>query len=97
MENEFGRINLTCDGSYVTPRNVGAVTKYPNDLGPNQVCTLQGAQPGNPIVSGRDYIRAGYQYEVDQQWRNFGILILFFVGFMLLQGASASHLPCGRR
>ena len=72
MENEFGRISLACVGDYITPRNVGAVTKYPNDLGANQVCTLPGAQPGNPEVNGADYIFAGYQYRVDEQWRNFG-------------------------
>jgi len=29
MENEFGRIDLLCDGEAVVPRNVGNVTKYP--------------------------------------------------------------------
>ncbi|KAF8748804.1 ABC transporter [Rhizoctonia solani] len=52
MENEFYRIDMTCDGDYIIPHNAGDVTKYPTILGPNQVCTLLGASPGQIRVSG---------------------------------------------
>mgnify|MGYP001599324460 FL=1 len=63
MMNEFGRIDLVCDGSYITPFNVGGLTKYPLALGPNQVCTLPGSVGGNPFVPGADYIRAAFEYD----------------------------------
>lgn len=68
MENEFGRIDLDCSDTYIVPRGAG----YAAGLGPNQVCTLSGATPGNPVVPGVDYIFAGYEYRVSEIWRNFG-------------------------
>lgn len=53
MENEFQRINMLCDGTYIIPGNAGVLDVYPNELGPNQVCNLFGAQPGQAQVSGR--------------------------------------------
>ncbi|QRV86840.1 ABC-2 type transporter [Ceratobasidium sp. AG-Ba] len=86
MENEFYRISMACVGSYIIPHNVpGVVTKYPETLGPNQVCTLLGASPGESEVSGSAYINAGFEYKKDQLWRNFGILVLYWVAFIALQ------------
>ncbi|KAI5478639.1 ABC transporter [Pseudohyphozyma bogoriensis] len=95
MANEFGRIDLTCDGTYVVPHNVGSATKYPTTIGPNQVCTLFGAVAGTPIVRGVDYIREGYQYKVGDIWFHFGLLIVFFVGFVVLQGFCIVYLKSG--
>lgn len=40
-------------GSYITPRNVdGTLTQYPANVGPNQVCTLRGAESGAQFVDG---------------------------------------------
>ncbi|CAE6385299.1 unnamed protein product [Rhizoctonia solani] len=85
MENEFYRIDLQCVGTYIVPRNVGSVTKYPTELGPNQACTLLGASSGESLVDGEAYIWASYEYRKNQIWRNFGILVLFWVGFVVLQ------------
>ena len=32
MENEFMRLQLSCDGNYITPRNGGVLSKYPEEL-----------------------------------------------------------------
>jgi ABC-type multidrug transport system ATPase subunit len=86
MENEFRRVTLTCDGAYVVPRNTGNATKYPAELGPNQVCTLFGAQPGSRIVPGKDYIKAGYNLNTDDLWRrNFVVLLVFLIFFWFTQ------------
>ncbi|KAG8747761.1 hypothetical protein FRC11_012255, partial [Ceratobasidium sp. 423] len=85
MENEFYRINMSCDGNYIIPHNVGDVTKYPTTLGPNQVCTLIGATPGQSQVSGDAYMGAGYEYQKAHIWRNFGIVVLYWFGFIILQ------------
>ncbi|QRW00881.1 ABC-2 type transporter [Ceratobasidium sp. AG-Ba] len=86
MENEFYRISMACVGSYIIPHNVpGVVTKYPETLGPNQVCTLLGASPGESEVSGNAYMNVGFEYKKDQLWRNFGILVLYWIAFIALQ------------
>ncbi|KAF9512472.1 hypothetical protein BS47DRAFT_1363141 [Hydnum rufescens UP504] len=85
MENEFKRIDLSCEGGNIVPRNMDGLTQYGTTLGPNQVCTLAGSTPGSTIVTGAAYIRKAFTYSPGQQWRNFGILIVFFVGFQIMQ------------
>ncbi|KIJ54162.1 hypothetical protein M422DRAFT_25123 [Sphaerobolus stellatus SS14] len=86
LENEFMRIDLPCDGTFVVPRNGGNVTKYPDVLGPNQVCTLFGSTPGNPVIEGVDYIRSGYDLNIHNIWRmQFLALIGLFLLLNLLQ------------
>ncbi|GAA5965734.1 hypothetical protein JCM21900_006739 [Sporobolomyces salmonicolor] len=96
MSNEFKRINLLCDSTYILPHNLnGAFPQYPSELGPNQVCTLAGSRPGNAYVAGRDYIQASFQYDIGEQWRNWGIVIVFFVGFNIIQAGLAEYLKHG--
>ncbi|KAF8743104.1 ABC transporter, partial [Rhizoctonia solani] len=85
MENEFYRVDLQCVGNYIVPRNVGSITKYPTELGPNQACTLPGATPGESLVTGDAYMLASFEYRQKDIWRNFGILVLFWVAFIALQ------------
>ena len=55
-------------------------------LGPNQVCTLIGSTPGDVIVSGPDYVKAGYGLNVSDQWkRNFLVLLGFLIMFQITQ------------
>lgn len=51
------------------------------ELGPNQICTLFGAIPGQQIVSGRNYALVGYGLDVSDLWRR---NLLVIIGFMLL-------------
>ncbi|KAF8963959.1 ABC-2 type transporter-domain-containing protein [Flammula alnicola] len=94
MENEFMRIALTCDGNSVIPRNGFGLTNYPNDLGPNQACTLFGAESGSNIISGASYISAGYALDVNDLWRrNFPVLLGFFILFQLTQICALEFYP----
>lgn len=94
MENEFMRISLSCDGAYITPRNGGILNKYPDGLGPNQVCTLFGSSPGDDIVSGSSYIQVGYQYNVSDLWRrNLVVLIVFYIVFQITQLIALEYFP----
>ncbi|GAA5871103.1 hypothetical protein JCM8547_005358, partial [Rhodosporidiobolus lusitaniae] len=96
MENEFKRLDLQCVGTYITPNSLGgALPQYPEALGPNQVCTLAGATAGNPVVSGADYLMASFEYDVSQQWRNWGITLVFFIGFNIIQCYLAETLDHG--
>ncbi|KAG6841566.1 hypothetical protein C0991_009601 [Blastosporella zonata] len=86
MENEFMRISLTCDGNSVVPRNGPGLTKYPDVLGPNQVCTLFGSTPASNIIPGKDYLLAGYNIDTADLWRrNFLVLLGFLLAFQLTQ------------
>ncbi|KAJ7596495.1 ABC-2 type transporter-domain-containing protein [Mycena floridula] len=93
MENEFSRISLTCDGTSVIPRNTGAITKYPTGVGLNQVCTLAGATNGSTAIPGRDYIFAGFGIHLSDLWRNFGILVAFFILFQITQMLALEYYP----
>jgi ATP-binding cassette subfamily G (WHITE) protein 2 (SNQ2) len=56
------------------------------ELGPNQVCTLFGASSGSITVSGQDYIKTGYDLNVDDLWRrNFIVLVGFLILFAFSQ------------
>ncbi|KAF7797165.1 hypothetical protein EIP86_008357 [Pleurotus ostreatoroseus] len=86
FENEFRDLDLECNGAYIVPRDGGNVTKYPSGLGPNQVCTLFGAEPGSSVVHGPAYVSAGYGIDVADQWRrNFLVVVGFFFLFQLTQ------------
>ncbi|KAG8684720.1 hypothetical protein FRC09_015185, partial [Ceratobasidium sp. 395] len=95
MENEFYRISMSCDGAYIIPHNVGDMTRYPTALGPNQVCTLLGASPGQGTVTGDAYIGASFQYRRSELWRNLGIVILYWIAFIILQIAAMEKFQHG--
>lgn len=85
--NEFSRLELTCDSSYSVPRNIpgSGITGYPDNVGPNQLCSLPGSGVGQNLVDGNDYMYAGYEFTKSHIWRNFGILMGFWAFFMILQ------------
>ena len=86
MDNEFMRVTLRCDGDYVVPRNPPGLSKYPENLGVNQACTLYGATPGLDTVDGASYISAGYSLNVHDLWRrNFVVLIGWFLFYQIAQ------------
>lgn len=94
MENEFMRLSLSCDGTSITPRNGGILNKYPDGLGPNQICTLFGSQPGDDVVSGSAYLQVGYRYNVADLWRrNFVVLVAFFLLFIITQLVALEYFP----
>ncbi|KAL0951841.1 hypothetical protein HGRIS_008502 [Hohenbuehelia grisea] len=95
IENEFMRIRLLCDGNSVIPRNIpGFITQYPDELGPNQACTLFGAERGSNIIDGNSYIRAGYSLDPAELWRrNFLVLLGFLVLFVATQIIAIEYFP----
>lgn len=60
MVNEFSRITLQCDSTYVVPNGAGYSQTVQND---NQVCSLQGATAGQNAIPGLNYLYTGFQYE----------------------------------
>jgi ATP-binding cassette subfamily G (WHITE) protein 2 (SNQ2) len=77
MMNEFKRLTLTCAGNSLIPSGPGY-----NDVN-SQVCTLPGSRPGSLIVSGTDYVKTSFSYDPVDLWRNWGIMIVLIIGFLL--------------
>jgi ATP-binding cassette subfamily G (WHITE) protein 2 (SNQ2) len=89
MMNEFGRIDLTCEGTSLIPYGEGyGDIKY-------QVCTLPGSVAGNPQVSGNAYIEQGFSYTGSDLWRNWGIIIVLIVGFLFLNTTLGEYIKWG--
>ncbi|EED19626.1 ABC multidrug transporter, putative [Talaromyces stipitatus ATCC 10500] len=58
------------------------VPAYPNLAGDTFVCSATGSVTGRRTVSGDQYIQYQYNYSYSHEWRNFGILIAFWIFFM---------------
>lgn len=55
-------------------------------LGPNQVCTLFGAQPGSDVIIGNNYLEAGFGITTADIWRrNLVVLVAFLFFFLFTQ------------
>ncbi|KAI5807966.1 putative ABC transporter [Peziza echinospora] len=75
MGNEFDTLDIKCEPPFLVPP-VGE-QQY-------QGCLLQGSKPGQPSVSGADYIQAAYTYRRSHLWRNVGIIVAFWLLFVVL-------------
>lgn len=70
--------------SYCKPVLTGRI--HSDGVGPNQICTLYGANPGQSDVSGHAYLEVGYQLNTHDIWRrNFLVLLGFFLLFQVTQ------------
>ncbi|KAJ2073896.1 ATP-binding cassette transporter snq2, partial [Coemansia sp. S142-1] len=89
MSNEFRNLDLECTGLNLIPSGPGFT-----DIA-NQVCTLQGAVPGQSFVRGRDYLAVGYQFYVKDQWKNFVAVLCFWILFVLGIAAAMEFVEFG--
>jgi ABC-type lipoprotein export system ATPase subunit len=60
------------------------VPSYADLSGSSFSCSAAGSEPGSLTVNGDRYIQLNYSYSYSHVWRNFGILIAFLVGFMMI-------------
>lgn len=58
------------------------IPSYPNLSGDSFVCSTAGSIAGQRTVSGDTYIALQYNYTYAHEWRNFGILIAFWLFFL---------------
>ena len=89
FENEFGRLTLTCTDDSLVPSGPG----YTNIS--NQVCTLPGSMAGTDQVSGTAYAIQGFDYDPSQLWRNWGIIMVLIVGFLVTNATLGEWLTFG--
>jgi len=78
MENEFSRLNLTCTSESLIPSGEGYTSIE------NQVCTLPGSTAGTTQVSGSAYLIKGFSYYPSDLWRNWGLIVVLVVVFLIL-------------
>ncbi|KAI9889804.1 MAG: hypothetical protein M1814_004906 [Vezdaea aestivalis] len=77
MANEFAGLDIECTPPFLVPAGPGAQRGY-------QSCLIQGSQPGQTTVKGQDYILSAFTYRRSHLWRNFGIIVAFWLLFVLL-------------
>ena len=77
ISNEFYNLQIQCVPPNLVPQGPGVSPEY-------QSCTLQGSQPGQTFVNGADYIKTAYTYTRSHLWRNFGIIVAFWLFFVFL-------------
>ncbi|KAJ5093924.1 CDR ABC transporter [Penicillium angulare] len=77
MANEFHDLAIKCEAPYLVPTG-------PNARSGHQTCALQGSIPNQVTVQGSDYIKTAYTYSRAHLWRNLGILLAWFIFFVLL-------------
>lgn len=77
MANEFYNMDIQCEPPSIVPDG-------PNALPGHQSCAIQGSTPDSTIVRGASYIRSAYTYTRSHLWRNFGIVIGWFIFFVAL-------------
>lgn len=78
MATEFHGLDLKCSPHSVIPQGFGY-----DDLA-YQSCAIAGSIPGSLTVSGDNYVAKTFGYSYSNVWRNFGILLLFTIAFILL-------------
>lgn len=75
MVNEFHNLDLLCVPPALTPP-YGALM--------NQGCALPGAVSGSNLVNGEAYLEAQLNYSYSHLWRNVGIIVAFWMLFVLM-------------
>lgn len=78
MINEFDGRDFPC--KMTIPMGLD----YMNATGDSIICAVKGAKPGEGTVSGTAFIETSYQYFPAHLWRNFGIIVAFFVTFLFV-------------
>lgn len=87
--NEFQSHNREVPCARLIPSGPGYQTILPQ----NQVCPVTGSTPGTNLVSGDRYIELSFNYHYSHLWRNYGILIGYFLFFFLLYGIAVEFVP----
>ncbi|KAJ9253878.1 hypothetical protein DTO195F2_6855 [Paecilomyces variotii] len=86
MVNEFSDRRFPC--SQYIPSGPG----YEHVSGSSVICSEKGAIAGENFVDGDAYINTTFQYYKSHLWRNFGILVCFFIAFLFAYIVSSEYV-----
>ncbi|KAJ7113209.1 ABC-2 type transporter-domain-containing protein [Mycena epipterygia] len=78
VANEFHTLKGSC--ASLVPQGPG----YENVSLANQVCATVGSVAGQDFVDGNRFIALNYEYSYSNEWRNFGIVVAFGIGFVAM-------------
>lgn len=78
MAAEFHNLNFTCAAESIVPSG-SDYTKIAY-----QTCAYAGSQIGSTVINGDDYLSAQFGFHYSNVWRNFGILCLFTVAYVIM-------------
>lgn len=78
MLKEFVGRNFTCSSFVPQGEDYGLLESD------GRACLSQGSLAGEDFVNSRTYLRTAFSYEDSHRWRNFGIIILFVIGYIAL-------------
>lgn len=96
VANEFSGQRYPCT-QYVPNNVMGLLPSY--DLPPESlahVCTTVGAVPGQSWVDGSRFISESYNYDWGHTWRNFGILWVFFVIYLITYLGGTEYISAAK-
>ncbi|KAI9227529.1 MAG: ABC-2 type transporter-domain-containing protein [Piptocephalis tieghemiana] len=91
MMNEFYGLTLHCGGSTLVP---SGAPQYSNLA--NQVCTIKGATPGSPTVSGNDYLQATINLPTSRRGVWFVALFAFACLYWFCCALAIEYLEYGK-
>jgi ABC-type multidrug transport system permease subunit/ABC-type multidrug transport system ATPase subunit len=86
--NEFHGRDFQCTEFVPSP----LVPGYANVSAANHVCSAIGSVAGSAVVSGDAYVNSGFSYYYENRWRDFGILIIFMIGFLATYIVAAENV-----
>ncbi|ODQ78977.1 hypothetical protein BABINDRAFT_38339 [Babjeviella inositovora NRRL Y-12698] len=86
MGNEFHNLQLNCTLMMVPQQSL--YTAYGDEY---KTCPFTASVPGQPWVDGDAYLRISFDYFHSHIWRNFGIMIGFWVFFIFLQAMASEY------
>ncbi|KAL3478070.1 ABC-2 type transporter-domain-containing protein [Aspergillus californicus] len=77
MSNEFYNLDIQCISPNIVPDG-------PNAQAGHQSCSIQGSTLDQLTVQGSNYIQSAFTYSRSHLWRNFGIIIAWFIFFVTI-------------
>lgn len=77
LSNELHHSLFPCAPQSIFPQGPAAAKNH-------QGCTVTGSRPNSLVVNGDMYAKANFTYERRHLWRNFGIVIAFYVLFVVM-------------
>ncbi|CAI7673956.1 unnamed protein product [Penicillium pancosmium] len=84
--NEFSGRHFPCS-TYIP--SGGSYDSAPQS---SRICSQKGAFAGDNYIDGDTYINTTFNYYKEHLWRNFGILVAFFFGFLAIYVVSSEYI-----
>lgn len=88
--NEFVGRNFTCSSFVPQGGNYDLADST------SKSCAVQGSIAGDDFVSGESYLLTAFGYQNSHRWRNFGILVVFIIGYMALHLMATEYVASER-